>query len=148
MRREIFEYSDEPDSGIKNEQEIPLLGTADNSSQEARPTNSAGILTGSEGEPDYTLTDIGRVYMLKRIYGLLSLLLDKCDNLMLVSPNNKDVARLKKSIQNAKNLYILIANNIGLYKDKLNTLVDLFQKFLDEKVKEVNSVMETISKGQ
>jgi len=86
---------------------------------------------GEEGgeEPEYSLTDIGRVYILKKIYESLRQLLDYANDIQNVKPS-KRISKLISDIVQARDLFVVLGNNIDKYLDRLDSIIDQYRKFI------------------
>jgi len=84
---------------------------------------------GGEPEPEYSLTDIGRVYILKKIYESLRQLLDYAITIQNLK-TSKTINKVISDIVQARDLFILLSSNIDKYLDRLDSIIDEYRKFI------------------
>jgi len=89
------------------------------------------IFGGGESEPEYSLTDIGRVYILKKIYESLRQLLDYAIAIQNVK-TSPEISKIIADIVQARDLFILLSSNIDKYLDRLDSIINEYRKFIKD----------------
>ena len=99
-----------------------------------------GLDTGSP-EDDQTSSDLGRIYELKKIYVRL-VTLDK----YLSSLSERELIDVKSMISKCIDLFELLSSNLDKFKDKIDDIIVLFYKFIQEAYKNVEEFYKKNSK--
>ena len=86
---------------------------------------------GGDSEPDYSLTDIGKVYVLKKVYTSLDTLLSYCDTIQKLKYNKK-IDKVREDLIQSKELFVLLSSNIDKYMDKLDTIINEYRKIVNK----------------
>jgi len=95
----------------------------------------AGILgLPGEGEP-LSITDIGRMVELKKIYSRLMAISD-----FLKGKGDKRLLPIKKAVDDVIYLFEVIVNNFNQYKDNIDEIIVQYYKFIKEALKKIKTV--------
>lgn len=78
---------------------------------------------------NYTLTDLGKIYSLNKIYQVLNQLNTYID-MINARVNNKKFLEIKDQLIDMQDVFVLISNNIDQYIDKLEPIIRLFTIYI------------------
>lgn len=85
-----------------------------------------------EASPEEQLSDVDKVYRLKKLYAKLIAVSKILDNYSDVSFDD-----LQKKILEAVDLFHIIIFNYDVFKDKINPIIKSFEKLLEKAVNEI-----------
>jgi len=113
-----------------NETNLDLSGNENKTDDNAFGSgDESDLLGGNSNEPDYTLTDIGKTYILEKVYDSLNDLLIYC-NFLYRESSKKEIEKIRNDIFQAKELFVLLSSNIDKYMDKLDSIINEYRKFV------------------
>ena len=145
------------EENIQTEDSTPLLEQEptqnpddENKASDASPdtktnpesANNTDDIFGNEpsNQIDLSLTDIGKTYVLRKIYSTLVQLIDYVMNLQ-TSVDDKALTQILSDLQTAKDLFVLLANNIEKYLSRLDSIIDYYRQFIIEVTKNIETIV-------
>jgi len=146
-------FLSEEDKDEEKDKKEETKDKEDKEDKENPEENKEEEMTGAEGEDEFSadddfgeeesldLSDLGKVYQLKRIYHTLTGLYDIAFDLLPYDTKLKNyIILLKKTLD----YYKMIIFNIKLYKDKLDGIIKNLNKFADLSLKYLNYKVDKI----
>lgn len=76
------------------------------------------------------LTELGRVYTLKRIYSIMKSLNDYVDDAITKYSKDQNLVKIKTQIVNMQDLFVLLSSNIEKYTDKLEKIIATYNEYI------------------
>ena len=131
----------EPEAGKTNEPATTNEPT--DTTNADTPDNPSDNVFGNENEPqiDLSLTDIGKTYVLRKIYSTLNQLIKYVMDVQ-AAVDDKNLVKILSDLQTAKDLFVLLANNIEKYLDRLDSIIDYYRQFIVQVTKNIDSIIE------
>ena len=98
-----------------------------------------------DGSVDVRFSDIIRKYELKKIHSKLN----SIDNFLYNNNNfSNDMIRIQKNVNTAIELFHFIIENLTMYKDKLDKIIEVFNKFIDEILSLLDKYSQSLTKKE
>jgi len=127
----------EPESKISQqpiespEAQDPGMGSEEMGSEEMGGEGGMGSF-GQEEEESLSKQDLGRTYELKKIYARLSSI-----ETYLSNESNLELLNIQKVVHQAISLFEVISSNFDSYMEKIDKIIIMFYKFIDEVYKAI-----------
>lgn len=119
---------------------IDTNDTTDGDANNATGADSIPSLPGIDTNNDETknadenselnLTELGRVYTLKRIYSILKSLNTYVDDALIKYNNEPNLVKIKTQVVNMQDLFVLLSSNIEKYTDKLEEIISSYNEYI------------------
>ncbi len=119
---------------------IDTNDTTDGDANNATGADSVPSLPGIDTNNDETknadenselnLTELGRVYTLKRIYSILKSLNTYVDDALIKYNNEPNLVKIKTQVVNMQDLFVLLSSNIEKYTDKLEEIISSYNEYI------------------
>jgi len=107
--------------------------TEETPAPEEDPSIGGGGAFGGEEPEKLTITELGRVYTLKKIFHKLLII-----NNILLENNDSDLNQIKNMVKNSLELFTLVIDNIQLYKEQIDDIILKYYKFLERLITILN----------
>jgi len=111
-----------------------LTGDSKDDANTGDKDDSSDLFGTSDQDSGYSLTDIGKVYTLKRTFSTISSLIGYGQDI-IKKHDNPEVNKLVKSLIEVQDYLFVVASNIDKYLDKIDTILELYTKLIKEVTK-------------
>ncbi len=92
--------------------------------------------------PDYTLTDLGKIYALKKINSAINGLKTYIDDEISKEPS-KQLVSVQKQLSDLEDMFVMVSSNLDKYvKDKLEKIIDLMEHYIKSVSQELSVLSE------
>ena len=98
---------------------------------------------GAQSGSEYSLTDIGKVFVLKKTFSTIGSLIGYAQDI-LKQNTSQEVEKLVKNLIDAQDYLYVVANNIDKYLTKIDTILDLYTKLIKQTSKILNKYSQEI----
>ena len=86
--------------------------------------------TGQEANLSLDLTQIGDIYVLKKIYSITGSLLKYTDDALMYYNNPKELKQIKEQLVMLREKFILLSSNISKFMDKLPDIINNYRLYI------------------